>query len=89
MKNRTEVGRFLQLSRINRGLSLEDAGEALGYGNGQFIWNWEAGKAMPPMAKLATIAKLYKISIVRLKYVMYLQDLVKLKLKYGIPDATI
>ncbi len=62
-RNYTRVGEFLREARQKAGLKQREVSEALGYSSPQFISNFEAGIAVPPLSKLAIMVQLYKTPV--------------------------
>lgn len=60
-RNYTSVGEFLREKRIAAGFTQRDVSLALGYSSAQFISNFERGIAVPPLNKLKTIVRMFKI----------------------------
>jgi transcriptional regulator with XRE-family HTH domain len=58
MKNRKELGAFLESKRVAAGLTQRNIAKALGYSTPQFVSNWERGQSRPPLNKISKIAKL-------------------------------
>jgi len=56
-------GSFLKHLRNEKGLTMEQAADALGYSKSSSINNFESGAATPPLEKLPLIADLYEVSI--------------------------
>lgn len=52
---------MLKEMREKAGLTQMQVAEALGYSSAQFISNWEAGKARPPLKTLPRLAKMYGV----------------------------
>lgn len=47
--------------RLEAGLSQNQLGKKLGYSSGQFCYNWESGKSLPPPSSLRKLAKIFNI----------------------------
>jgi transcriptional regulator with XRE-family HTH domain len=47
---------------MNAGLSQAEIAQKLGYGNSQFVSNWERGASRPPLKVLKKVATLLKVS---------------------------
>ena len=60
-RNYTALGRYLQEMRLKAGLTQREVSIALGYSSAQFISNFEAGIASPPLAKLKQLVEMYKM----------------------------
>ena len=67
-----EIGKKLQRSRIDAGLTQEQAAEALDVTR-QTVSNWENGKTYPDIKNIIDISELYHVSLDCL-----LKDLVEL-----------
>jgi hypothetical protein len=65
-RNYTALGRYLQEMRHKAGLTQREVSIALGYSSAQFISNFEAGIASPPLAKLKQLVEMYKMPIEKL-----------------------
>lgn len=65
-RNYTALGRYLQEMRLKAGLTQREVSIALGYSSAQFISNFEAGIASPPLAKLKQLVEMYKMPIEKL-----------------------
>jgi len=57
---------YLKNLRLKAGLTQAEVAKVLGYSNPQFVSNWERGISLPAVNSLATLAKLYGVSINRL-----------------------
>ena len=60
--SRMEIGRRLQRSRMDAGLTQEQAAEALDVTR-QTVSNWETGKTYPDIKNIVDISNLYHISL--------------------------
>lgn len=65
-RNYTALGRYLQEMRHKAGLTQREVSIALGYSSAQFISNFEAGIASPPLAKLKQLVEMYKMPVDKL-----------------------
>lgn len=56
-----EIAQVLKKARVNANLTQLEVSQKLGYGNPQFISNWERGYSTPPLAALKKVGDIYKI----------------------------
>jgi transcriptional regulator with XRE-family HTH domain len=56
------VGEYLKENRIKVNLTQREVGQALGYSSSQFVSNFEAGIALPPLKTLRVLVDLYKMN---------------------------
>lgn len=64
------LAEFIKLKRQQVGVSQNDLGKKLGFGNGQFISNIENGKCSLPLDKCELICKELKCSPSTLKQIL-------------------
>jgi transcriptional regulator with XRE-family HTH domain len=63
VRHHEEFGQFMQSARLKAGLSQRELSNYLGYSSAQFISNFERGIALPPLTKLAKMAKKLKLPV--------------------------
>ncbi len=61
MELHQNLGDFLKLKRMDKGLTQGEVAQKLGYSTPQFISNIERGLCSPPLKNLKTLIKLYGI----------------------------
>jgi transcriptional regulator with XRE-family HTH domain len=59
----SKLGKFLEEKRKSRGLTQNEVGKLLGFGNGQFISNIERDDGVLPPAHFKKIARLYNVDV--------------------------
>jgi transcriptional regulator with XRE-family HTH domain len=69
-RNYEAVGEFLRAARSNAGLTQLEVADALGYSSPQFISNFEAGIAVPPLSKIVALERIYKFDVMALMKVI-------------------
>jgi transcriptional regulator with XRE-family HTH domain len=62
IRHYTDLGSALQSARERVGLTQREVSVDLGYSSAQFISNFERGISAPPLKKLKTLAKRYRMS---------------------------
>lgn len=55
------LGEHLKKQRTQKGLTQGEVAQALGYSSPQFVSNFERGLCAPPIPKLGTLVKLYRM----------------------------
>lgn len=65
-----EIGKLVKQGRTNAGLTQAALAKKLGYSSSQFVSNWERAASLPPLHKLAKIAKLTKTQYGEFKEVL-------------------
>lgn len=61
-----ELGLYLAALRRERGLTQWEMAKKLQYSSGQFISNFERGRATPPLARMQRIAKILRADKARI-----------------------
>lgn len=83
---RKQLAEALSEARLTRGLSQMDVARELEFMNGQFIYNWESGRSVPPLKHVPALAKLYKLSQRYLRNLMFHDRVAELRKEYKVWD---
>jgi transcriptional regulator with XRE-family HTH domain len=70
-RNYRPVGEYLRQARLKAGLTQKQAGDALEYSSAQFISNFEAGIAVPPLKKLVVLEQIYGMNLRELMDIIF------------------
>ena len=58
-----ETGKNIKRLRNERGISVKELQEILGFDNPQAIYNWERGRNMPSIDNLLILSQIFEVSI--------------------------
>jgi transcriptional regulator with XRE-family HTH domain len=70
-RNYRPVGDYLRQARLKAGLTQKQVADALEYSSAQFISNFEAGIAVPPLRKLVVLEQVYNMNLRELMDIIF------------------